>query len=87
MTTQQLAKLLNFFVYHPIWTFDTQMGAKLAKYSLKKVEPRCTAVFMQHRVQKPYKAKCAKTMIAYEMKNVHDKKKKKRKKDEKNVNM
>ena len=26
-----------------------------------------------HRIQKPYKAKCAKTVIVYKMKTVHDK--------------
>ena len=38
-----------------------------------QVDRMCTAVFKQHRVLKPYKAKCAKTVIAYEMKTVHDK--------------
>ena len=28
---------------------------------------------MQHSVQKPYKAKCAKNVIAYKIKTVHDK--------------
>ena len=28
---------------------------------------------MQHRVQKPYKAKYAKNVIAYKMKTLHDK--------------
>ena len=49
----------------------TQIGANFAKNSLGKVSS--AAVFMKRRVQKPYKAKCAKTVIAYKMKTVHDK--------------
>ena len=37
-----------------------------------QVDQRCTAVFMQHRVKKKYQAKCAKTVIAYKMKTVHN---------------
>ena len=41
--------------------------------SIKGVNCVQHAVFMQHRIQKPYKAKCAKTVIAYEIKTEHQK--------------
>ena len=76
MTTSQLAKICNFFVYYPIWTFLVLKQVPISpKIHWKRfhVDQRWTAGFMQHRVQKPYKAKCAKTMIAYEMKTDDDK--------------
>ena len=38
-----------------------------------QVDRRFTAVFLQHHLLKPYKAKNVKTVIACEMKTVHDK--------------
>ena len=76
MTTSQLAKFRNFFVYYPIWTFSVLKQVPISpKVHWKRfqVDRRWTAVFMQHRVLKPYKARCAKNVIAYKMKTVHDK--------------
>ena len=76
MTTSQLAKFRNFFVYYPIWTFSVLKQVPISpKVNWKRfqVDRRWTAVFMQHRVLKPYKARCAKNVIAYKMKTVHDK--------------
>ena len=53
MTTLATCKIPKLFsLLFDLDVSDTQTGENFAKNSA------CTAVFMQHRVQKPYKAKC-----------------------------
>ena len=63
-------KFNNFFVYYPIWTF---LVLKQVKNSLKKVSSRSkvySSFYVTPRT-KPYRAKCAKTVIAYKIKALH----------------
>ena len=50
-----------------------QFRQKFIGKGFKLIKLRSTAVFTQHRLLKLYKARCAKNVIAYKMKTVHEK--------------